>query len=388
MHTMFSTYQVQATSFATELPEFDRLSAHEINSGLHRRAEALAPRFAEETAEAGCTNLRPGADQPRRQQAWDLIAEAHAWNLIADDRYAVSAAKRAEAQGRKFQVAYAWNVASGERLSYQQPFVIDLGSRAEFLSYQEVRAIEDRVAQGTTLVYVDTQVATAVLVAQGQGWTFEGIEVDQVKVHVSQSQFFGFGATDPQGRRATVLVGTDGIATARVDITVPEAQVGDTLLTYGFLVAVEEVEVFDRGSHEPVTQARGQVTNYDQIRAQDEGLARYIDIESHGRRPAGEHWWTIQGNHLARVAREIRLPLAPAPLQVPVVSAAEWQPGQVPYTQPAASKICRHCGDALEVVEHRLVSVVSGDEGGTYDVCSLSPDGIHHPTPTSREVGR
>jgi hypothetical protein len=99
---MHSSYQHQATSYAN----LSLASAHAIVNDLHRRAAKLAPRFADETAEAGCTNLRPADDQPRRQQVWDMLAEALSWNLIADHADLVVAAKLAEDRGVDFQVGY------------------------------------------------------------------------------------------------------------------------------------------------------------------------------------------------------------------------------------------------------------------------------------------
>jgi hypothetical protein len=63
----------------------------EINNRLHRKAEAIAPRFADECADSGCTNIRPGADEPRRRQAWDMCAEALTWNMLCDLEHAAEA---------------------------------------------------------------------------------------------------------------------------------------------------------------------------------------------------------------------------------------------------------------------------------------------------------
>lgn len=150
---MYSSYQHHPTSYGN----LSLRSAHEINSDLHRQAEAIAPRFADETADAGCTNARPGADSPRRQKAWDLIAEALAWNLIADDSEAVIAAKLAELAGKPYQVGFAWNVTPGERVSYQQPFVIDLNG-GNLLTYAQVNEIEKTVAKGQAVIVLDAQV--------------------------------------------------------------------------------------------------------------------------------------------------------------------------------------------------------------------------------------
>jgi len=98
---MNSTYQVQSTHYANVA----LASAHAIVDDLIARADRLAPRFSEETLEAGASNPRPGADSPRRRQVWDMHAEALGWNLIADHVDAVIAAKRYEANGVDYAVA-------------------------------------------------------------------------------------------------------------------------------------------------------------------------------------------------------------------------------------------------------------------------------------------
>jgi hypothetical protein len=100
MVSMNSSYQLQPTHHATLT-----LSAHEIVNELNRRADRIAPRFSEECGDASCTNLRPGADQPRRQLVWDLHAEALSWNLIADRPEIVVVAKALEAAGTEFYVS-------------------------------------------------------------------------------------------------------------------------------------------------------------------------------------------------------------------------------------------------------------------------------------------
>jgi ribosomal protein S27E len=148
--TMFSHYQHHPTSYGN----LALASAHAIVDDLHARAAKLAPRFEDECADSGCTNLRPGDDQPRRQKVWDMVAEAHGWNLIADDVDAVVAAKLLAASDKPYQVGFAWNVTPGDRLSYQQPFVIDLNG-GDLLTFQQVNAIEDTVARGTALIVLD-----------------------------------------------------------------------------------------------------------------------------------------------------------------------------------------------------------------------------------------
>jgi hypothetical protein len=59
-------------------------ACHDTVNALHRQAEGLAPRFADDTADSGCTNYQDlkGAG-PRQLKAYALIAQAHAWNEIA-----------------------------------------------------------------------------------------------------------------------------------------------------------------------------------------------------------------------------------------------------------------------------------------------------------------
>jgi hypothetical protein len=77
---------MQAT-FEGQTVEYDGRSiteCHETVDALHNQAHALAPRFARETAEAGCTNyVDHDHAGPRQRRAYELIAQAHCWNEIA-----------------------------------------------------------------------------------------------------------------------------------------------------------------------------------------------------------------------------------------------------------------------------------------------------------------
>src|SRR5215471_6036488 len=90
--TMFvSGYQHHRTSFANlDLIEANPYGVHDAINDLHRRAAKLAPRFSDECAESSCTNLRPTSG--RRQQVWNINAEALAWNMISDHAELVAAA--------------------------------------------------------------------------------------------------------------------------------------------------------------------------------------------------------------------------------------------------------------------------------------------------------
>ena len=86
-----SGYQHHRTSFANlDLIEANPYGVHDAINDLHRRAAKLAPRFSDECAESSCTNLRPTSG--RRQQVWDMHAEALAWNMISDHAELVAAA--------------------------------------------------------------------------------------------------------------------------------------------------------------------------------------------------------------------------------------------------------------------------------------------------------
>jgi hypothetical protein len=219
---MHSSYQHQATSYAN----LSLASAHAIVNDLHRRAAKLAPRFADETAEAGCTNLRPADDQPRRQQVWDMLAEALSWNLIADHADLVVAAKLAEDRGVDFQV----------------------------------------------------------------------------------------GCTYGRGHHLWVQVNGDIVAEYK-----------------------------------------------DQVQA---------SIEAY--EAAGIRWTTSAGK------------VWPSGSSYDA-ECPDCQAGQ-PHTHTASdSRTCRHCDEPLEIGPYqRLVTIRSGDDGGTYDYCPTSPDGLHHPTPVAR----
>jgi hypothetical protein len=148
---MFSHYQHIDSSFALSLKDFDTLDGNGIINALDRKASKLAPRFYDECSDAGCTNLRPGADEPRRQQVWDMYAEGLAWNLIADSNEAVALAKTYMRQGIKFQVGLETR-QDGERAEwFQQAWVLKVGG-AEFLTYrQAVEFEETEVVKGTVL---------------------------------------------------------------------------------------------------------------------------------------------------------------------------------------------------------------------------------------------
>lgn len=53
-------------------------------------------------------------------------------------------------------------------------------------------------------------------------------------------------------------------------------------------------------------------------------------------------------------------------------------------------RLCRTCGAALEDMGGTTgwVDVVSGDDGGTYDICPMNPDldGPHDPDPTTARI--
>lgn len=136
---MFSGYQHHATSFSSKIDLSDidpRWQGHEIVNALHRLAHKLAPRFSDECAESSCTNSRPGADQPRRQQVWDMHAEALGWNLIADDPKVVAAALAQEAIGN----ADYQPILPYDHESRTQHAHIVLGGRVNWQTEDEVTA--------------------------------------------------------------------------------------------------------------------------------------------------------------------------------------------------------------------------------------------------------
>src|SRR5258708_38911173 len=101
---MHSSYQVQATHYADM-----SLSVHDRINDLHRRADGLAPRLAEETLDAGCTNLtvrEHGNLGPRQQKAWDMVAEAHGWNAINDAPELLAQAEQHERDGISYRIAW------------------------------------------------------------------------------------------------------------------------------------------------------------------------------------------------------------------------------------------------------------------------------------------
>src|SRR5260221_2565198 len=101
---MDSSYQVRETHCAEM-----SLSVHDRISGLHRRADRLALRVAEEALDSGCTILtvrEHGQLGPRQRKAWDMVAEAHGWNAISDDPALVAEAEQYERDGTGYKVGY------------------------------------------------------------------------------------------------------------------------------------------------------------------------------------------------------------------------------------------------------------------------------------------
>jgi hypothetical protein len=101
---MDSSYQVQETHYGDL-----SLSVHDRINDLHRRADRLAPRMAEQTLDAGCTNLtvrEHGELGPRQRKAWDMVAEAHGWNAISDNPRQLALAERLEQAGCPYKVGY------------------------------------------------------------------------------------------------------------------------------------------------------------------------------------------------------------------------------------------------------------------------------------------
>src|SRR5258708_14919611 len=101
---MHSSQQVQATHYADM-----SLSVHDRINDLRGRRDRRAPRLAEETMAAGCTNLRvreKGNIGPRQQKAWDMVAEAHGWNAINDAPELLAQAEQYERDGISYRVAW------------------------------------------------------------------------------------------------------------------------------------------------------------------------------------------------------------------------------------------------------------------------------------------
>jgi hypothetical protein len=101
---MHSSYQVKETSYADL-----SLSVHERIDDLNRRAYGLAPAVAESAMDSGCTDMTKASYEaltPRRQKAWDMIAEAYAWNAISDNEHGLAMAESAELNGPAYRVEY------------------------------------------------------------------------------------------------------------------------------------------------------------------------------------------------------------------------------------------------------------------------------------------
>ncbi len=91
------------------------LSIHERINELHRRAEGLAYRVADSAADSGCTDQTAASYAqlgPRQQKAWDMIAEALAWNALSDNtpeaRRELALAEQCERDGVAYTVVGIW----------------------------------------------------------------------------------------------------------------------------------------------------------------------------------------------------------------------------------------------------------------------------------------
>ena len=101
---MHSSYQVKETSHADL-----SLSVHERIDDLNRRAYGLAPAVAESAMDSGCTDMTKASYAelgPRQAKAWDMIAEAYAWNAISDNEHDLAMAESAELNGLAYKVEY------------------------------------------------------------------------------------------------------------------------------------------------------------------------------------------------------------------------------------------------------------------------------------------
>ena len=120
---MHSSYQVKETSHADL-----SLSVHERIDDLNRRAYGLAPAVAESAMDSGCTDMTKAsyaALTPRRQKAWDMIAEAYAWNAISDNEHDLAMAESAELNSLAYRVEYGEN---GFGVYVQAPELTDAAS--------------------------------------------------------------------------------------------------------------------------------------------------------------------------------------------------------------------------------------------------------------------
>jgi len=379
--TVFSSYQHHATSYMAEIPGFDTLHICEVMSLLHAKAHRLAPRFAEETAEAGNTNLRPSDAEPRRQMVWDMLAESLGWNLICDDADVVAQTKALLRQGKPVVLGMAWNFPTGTNEgSYQQSFVIDLNGNGSILGYSRIREIEDGIRKGEILFTLDAPGTDARIAARDEALAQV---TDQGWVATEQPHSKGFGfdlwhlydnaaGTTEVARKARLWVTKDARVLCTEDVPVPELQVGDIIHHDSMVQRVAEVQHYDSYAGTPVTQARGPVLNHAEIAASDPWLARYIDASNEeGTSRRANHWWTVQGNELAKVVRDVvlhPLPVADGPMGSTVRHEITIH-GQ---TAPEADRtgpvtLCQHCAQPIE--RQPGVGWVLCEIGGTYDAC-------------------
>lgn len=84
------------------------------------------------------------------------------------------------------------------------------------------------------------------------------------------------------------------VKTTRISVT--DGRVGDIVWSAGIQVEVREREEFnDNPSGRLTVQLRGPVLNYYEM---DSATRNYVGMMSR------RHWWTIQGNELAKIEKE------------------------------------------------------------------------------------
>src|SRR5258708_26678868 len=247
---MHSSQQVQATHYADM-----SLSVHDRINDLHRRADRLAPRLAEETLDAGCTNLtvrEHGSLGPRQQKAWDMVAEAHGWNAISDTHELLAQAEQYERDGISYRIAWVGR--------------------------------EDLNASPFEVVTEPTEAPQCPAGSPGHACVLDD---DGHTEHCDGGSTW----TDPEPTTATVPTG--------------QLRVGDVVLNYGMRVRIDAINPYP-GQYGPAWSCPGTVLNVAEVLAAEVVPASFMTRE--GRRD----YCAVQGNYRARWTVELPRPEVPA----------------------------------------------------------------------------
>ena len=286
---MDSSYQVHETHYADM-----SLSVHDRINDLHRTADRLALRVAEEALDSGCTNLtvrEHGQLGPRQRKAWDMVAEAHGWNAISDDPELVAEAEQYERDGTGYKVGYGPDGFGIMAMTVTEP------------------------ARPKTVKLEILDQDGAVVMSTGERPASEARSLAALRMRwLSPRRGHDYWARVTLADRT---VRTYGEVPQPEIVRTGQLRVGDVVLTHGMRVRIDAVNQYGGGhGGAPAWSCPGTVLSLAEVLAAKIIPAHFLTTEKW---EDGRGWvtdrndhWTIQGNDLARWAVERPRPEAPA----------------------------------------------------------------------------